>query len=82
MVANRYKVPVQTWDKWNARSKSVFNDVFATMLDNKRLFLHPKQEPPRKAHWHTTAWNAAWLAAQFAADYDRKARARLIGMTI
>jgi len=41
----------------------VFNETFETMSDNQGLFRHPKTAAVPQAQWTTTAWNAAWIAA-------------------
>jgi hypothetical protein len=63
---NTYKVPKKQWGKWDQPSRRVFNDVYHTMLENKDLFMHPAQDPPRDEYWKTTCWNAAWTAAEAA----------------
>lgn len=66
VIANRYKVSARQWKKWNDQAKLVFNEVYMTMVNNQDLFLHPSQDAPRKDYWKTTAWNAAWMAAEAA----------------
>lgn len=63
MASNRYRVPKRQWRKWSALARSVFNEVYYIMKNNHSLFLHPKQEQAKKDHWRTTAYNAAWTAA-------------------
>lgn len=62
---NKHGVPLKQWRKWSALARKVFNDVFSTMAKNRTLFLHPAQLKAGVAHkhWKTTAWNAAWTAA-------------------
>jgi len=62
-LENPAKVPVRQWRKWSERAREVFNQVFAEMNDNQHLFLHPKAIENKPAHWNTTAFNAAWIAA-------------------
>lgn len=64
--ANLYHVPGKKWRKWTARAREVFNLVYSTMRSNQRLFAHPKAAPVSRDHWNTTAWNAAWIAANAA----------------
>lgn len=64
--ANLYHVPLKVWGEWDARSREAFNLVYSTMRSNQSLFLHPKATPHSRAHWNTTAWNAAWTAANAA----------------
>lgn len=63
---NVYGVPVRQWGKWGPLSRQVFNEVYSAMVKNQWVFLHPKQEKLSRAHWKTTAWNAAWAAADAA----------------
>ena len=66
-MTNRYRVPKKQWKKWSEQARRVFNEVYYTMRNNKQtLFLHPKATPVPKAQWNTTAWNAAWIAADAA----------------
>ena len=61
--ANIYGVPARQWSKWGPVSRQVFNEVYSSMVGNQWIFLHPKQEKMSRSHWKTTAWNAAWTAA-------------------
>lgn len=49
--------------KWSKAAKNVYRGLKRYMLDNPKLFKHPKAEPIPKAHWCTIAYNAAWIAA-------------------
>lgn len=60
---NSYRVPKKQWDKWSERAKCMFNTVYTSMAHNQDLFKHPKQKAISLEFWHTTAWNAAWTAA-------------------
>ena len=62
--SNVFNVPTGTWKEWGPASRQVFNEVYSSMRDNQKLFLHPKQAPLTKRNWDTTAWNAAWTAAK------------------
>lgn len=62
--ANRNLVPKRQWAKWNCVAKRVFNEVYETMAPNPDLFSHPKAKPVSESHFNTTAWNAAWTAAE------------------
>lgn len=64
--ANLYHVPGKKWRKWTVRAREVFNLVFSTMRSNQGLFAHPKAAKVSREHWGTTAWNAAWIAANAA----------------
>ncbi len=62
-MKNVYKVHSRKWKKWSVVAKGVFNRTYAIMKDNPGLFRHPK-DPSRSAKFFkTTAWNAAWIAA-------------------
>ena len=62
-AVNRHRVPKVKWRKWNAAARRVFNEVYGTMAENQWTFLHPQQDRVSKRLWKTTAWNAAWIAA-------------------
>jgi hypothetical protein len=60
---NRYKVPLKKWRKWSASARRVFNETYSAMANNQMTFLHPQQDKISGRLWRTTAWNAAWIAA-------------------
>lgn len=60
---NVNKVQVRQWRKWSERARIVFNNVFENMTTNQWQFLHPKSKAAPGPLWRTTAWNAAWIAA-------------------
>lgn len=62
-AANRYKVPGKQWRKWGDSQRKRFNEVYSAMVSNQEMFLHPKAAPTKSQFWRTTAWNAAWTAA-------------------
>lgn len=64
--ANLYHVQKKQWEKWDTRSRQIFNEVYSSMERNQRYFLHPEQDKVSKRLWKTTAWNAAWTAASAA----------------
>jgi hypothetical protein len=68
MNRNSNKVPQKKWSKWSQRARFVFNEVYGAMSKNAWAFQHPalSKTPPKAAHWKTTAWNAAWIAADAA----------------
>lgn len=60
---NIHKVPKKQWRKWDVVGRRVFNKTYDVMVLNPDLFRHPK-DPTRSNRWaKTTAWNAAWIAA-------------------
>lgn len=60
---NVYKVNERQWKKWGEKGQKVFIEVFERMRDNQDLFLHPVVNLLPEKQWETTAWNAAWIAA-------------------
>lgn len=60
---NVNKVPLKQWKRWTPAARKVFNETYETMNENQRLFRHPKQAAVPQEQWTTTAWNAAWTAA-------------------
>lgn len=76
-VPNRYRVPLKQWTKWSQRAQDLFNAVFSAMQNNQSLFQHPKAPDMNDVYWKTTAWNAAWVAANTVDD----ARLRPSGWT-
>ena len=65
---NRYKVPVKQWRKWSRIARTVFNRVYNFAINNESLLMHPKAPASKPVHWKTTAWNAAWVAADAVDD--------------
>lgn len=69
---NLNKVPKKQWKKWPDLAQRVFNEVFEGLYLNQEMMLHPKSAMVSEKRWKTTAWNAAWTAADAAttALYD------------
>lgn len=65
---NKFKVGKKVWRKWSLLARTVFNRVYEFVYDNPEMMLHPKQEKPKPIFWKTTAWNAAWIAADAVDD--------------
>ena len=63
MIENTYKVPKSQWKKWPELAQRVFNSTYYIMKENQTIFLHPKTDWTFQDQWNTTAWNAAWTAA-------------------
>jgi hypothetical protein len=60
---NLYRASPRKWRKWSIVARGTFNKTFAMMRENPDLFRHPA-DPARSKKWaSTTAWNAAWIAA-------------------
>ena len=77
-VSNCYKVPLKQWAKWSQRAQDLFNAVYSDMYDNQSLFQHPKALEIETAHWKTTAWNAAWTAANAVDDTILRSNSRTL----
>ena len=60
---NTHKVSARKWRNWPDICQRVFNETFETMEQNQTLFLHPETPWQYGDKWRTTAWNAAWTAA-------------------
>ncbi len=60
---NIHRVAAKKWKNWPDVCQRVFNQVFELMNDNQRIYQHPKAVPQPNEQWRTTAWNAAWEAA-------------------
>lgn len=63
MIKNVNKVSNSQWKKWSNESRDMFNALFDFMVNNQDLMLHPKTTLVSDEQWRTTAWNAAWIAA-------------------
>lgn len=70
--SNPNKVPKKQWKKWPDLAQRVFNGVYASLEMNQEFVVHPKAELVADERWKTTAWNAAWIAADAATNalYD------------
>jgi len=55
-------VPKKEWKKWSLAQQLIFNYLYETMMDNQKLFKHPKDVIVDEKLWKTTAHNAAWEA--------------------
>lgn len=62
-MVNLYGVSKRQWKKWNEQEQGLFNELFGVMYDNQHLFKHPATPYQTASYWKTTAWNAAWMAA-------------------
>ena len=63
MIENVFGVQKRQWKKWDEVERFTFNSLFDQMMSSTYLFIHPEDEMPHPYHWKTTAWNAAWMAA-------------------
>lgn len=71
-MRNVYRVEPRKWRKWSVVAQGVFNRTFAHMRENPDLYRHPKDPPQSKKWATTTAWNAAWIAADHTDDTLRE----------
>lgn len=62
-AGNKFAVATDVWDGWSEAAQQVFNRLYWYMLQNQTLFKHPKAPLLEHVQWKTTAWNAAWIAA-------------------
>ena len=68
---NKFKVPKKQWKKWNEAEQELFNSLFEHMNSNQDLYKHPALGSSDSDKWNTTAWNAAWMAADFMRDWRK-----------
>lgn len=61
--ANKHGVAEQVWAAWSEAQRAMFVGLFRYMFDNQSFFAHPKAARLTDEQWRTTAWNAAWIAA-------------------
>lgn len=64
MIENKYKVSKKQWKKWDTNQKRMFNNLFWSMIEDDQLYKHPEALAIPNKHWTTTAWNAAFMAAE------------------
>lgn len=69
--ANLYHVPADKWEEWSVEAREVFNYLYSLMRANQNLFLHPEGVRNSRRCWNTTAWNAAYEAADHHTDAER-----------
>lgn len=62
-MENLYGVSNRQWKKWNNSEQKLFNKLYNYMYKNQKLLIHPEVDATTLSHWKTTAWNAAWMAA-------------------
>lgn len=86
MIENKHKVHKRQWKKWSDRGQAIFNSLYEHMTlqytdddgnvtgegAGQYLYTHPKSIPMPHDLWTTTAWNAAWMAADLIRDYDKQ----------
>ena len=65
---NCNRVPVKQWRHWSEQARGVFNAVYDFICSNPLVMRHPKQPVVKMEFWQTTAWNAAWIAADAVDD--------------
>ena len=67
MKENKHKVEPKTWTSWDDMQREVFNSLFERMIESPWAFAHPDAAEVPEAHWRTTSWNAAFIAADMSA---------------
>lgn len=60
---NKHDVSKRQWKKWCDLAQRVFNETYDTLVHSQSIFVHPKGGLVGQEYWNTTAWNAAWTAA-------------------
>lgn len=55
---------MNTPERWTDEQLETYTRIFRFMLVSPRCFQHPEATPVPAEHWHTTAHNAAWYAAE------------------
>jgi len=70
-VAMENKHGVDVWDNWDDLQRSLFNSLYERMLKSPWAFTHPEAVKIPREHWKTTAWNAAWMAADMLGGHFR-----------
>lgn len=70
-MENIHGVSKRQWKKWNEQEQYLFHTLYEFALFHQNFFKHPDAEYILPEHWKTTAWNAAWQAADFL-RYKRK----------
>lgn len=68
MTDNKHEVMKRQWKKWNENSQELFNGLYEYMEENQHLFIHPMTIQIPQEYWKTTAWNAAFMAAELIKD--------------
>lgn len=68
---NVYHVPAGTWEEWTVDAREIFNYLYSLMRANQNLFLHPKGVRNSRSCWNTTAWNAAYEAADCRTNMEK-----------
>ena len=69
---NCFWVKDSVWKKWSKNARQVFNMTYRFMRDNQDLMIHPNTKKVPGLQWKTTAWNAAWVAADATDGYETK----------
>lgn len=62
-MENKYGLSDEIWDELSLAARFHFNQVYEAIYKYRELMWHPKQKPIGQKHWHTIAFNAAFLAA-------------------
>lgn len=70
-TSNVYRVDAKTWGRWGQVARGQFNQLYGLMAGNMSFFVHPKfpMKFVSRFIWKTTAYNAAYMAAEFINNY-------------
>lgn len=60
---NLYGLSETPWDDLSVAARLHFNKHYEAMCKYKDLMCHPKMQPIAKKHWHTVAFNSAYISA-------------------
>lgn len=71
MVENYYSVNKKQWKKWNDTERQCFIDLYESMIESPWIYIPVEERDTPPAFYETTAWNAAWMAAELM-RYNRK----------
>lgn len=70
MYTSKYaKITKSMKKRWSPRALDTFSQLYDMMVDNPSLFTHPAYEAVPE-NYHTTAWNASWMAADITDGYS------------
>ena len=75
-MKNKYNVQAKQWARWSEPARAMFNGIYSRMITDQGLFKHPETAMLPISRWETTAWNAAWMAADLLMGIDAVAERR------
>ena len=67
-MRNLHRVPLRKWRRWSEGARCVFNETYTAIYEGwGTLAPDSAQGVPRRGR-RVIAWNAAWIAADAAAE--------------